>query len=302
MHAFEGNGLEIRRFKSMIRKMQSKVCVVFERYYCPLCNKRVKKFLPLSNLFLDNLRKYGWKYKFEDSETCNVKNYSCPFCGGSDRDRLYALYIQQYLTRAQLESTIRIIDFAPSHQLSFYIKKLMAKSKQNIVYRTADLYMENVDDKADVTNLRIYEDNCFDFFICSHVLEHVSDDQRALRELYRILKPGGQGILMVPIVSSIDEIDEDPAVTDVAERWRRFGQGDHVRLYSKKGFLRRVGEAGFVIHQLGQDFFGKKVFTKHGITHQSILYVVEKTNCRKNYEWLSSLALCKFVDGVWHPA
>ena len=82
----------------------------------------------------------------------------------------------------------------------------------------------------------------------------------------------------MPIVLSIDdEIDEDPSVTDVAERWRRFGQDGHVRLYSKQGFVKRVEEAGFVVHQLGQKFFGKKVFTQNGITPQSVLYIVEKT-------------------------
>ena len=76
--------------------------------------------------------------------------------------------------------------------------------------------MENVDDKVDITDMTIYPDNHFDFFICSHMLEHVFDDRKALRELYRILKWGGQGILVVPIVLSIDEIDEDPSVTTSA--------------------------------------------------------------------------------------
>ena len=80
----------------------------------------------------------------------------------------------------------------------------------------------------------------------------------------------------MPIVLSIDdEIDEDPSVTDVAERWRRFGQDGHVRLYSKQGFVKRVEEAGFVVHQLGQKFFGQKVFKQYGITPQSVLYIVE---------------------------
>src|SRR5262245_45957462 len=164
---------------------------------CTLCNHTVKDFLPLPDFYTDNLRKYGWKYKFEESEFCNVKNYLCPECGASDRDRLYALYLKQFFAYTQRETPISIVDFAPSPQLTAYIKKLATTLNQNIFYRTADLLMENVDDKVDITDMTIYPDNHFDFFICSHKLEHVFDDRKALRELYRILKSGGQGILVV---------------------------------------------------------------------------------------------------------
>ena len=73
-----------------------------------------------------------------------------------------------------------------------------------------------------------------------------------------------------------DEIDEDLECVDEAERWRRFGQDDHLRLYSKRGFLERVREAGFKVHELGKDFFGEDLFERTGISGQSVLYVVEK--------------------------
>jgi len=135
---------------------------------------------------------------------------------------------------------------------------------------------ENVDDRVDLSNLQAYDSEQFDFFICSHVLEHVPDDSKALRELHRILKRGAQAILMVPIILAIDQIDEDPETSDEAERWRRFGQFDHVRLYSKRGFLERVRGAGFAVHELGKEFFGAETFDRAGITAQSVLYVVEK--------------------------
>ena len=81
---------------------------------------------------------------------------------------------------------------------------------------------------------------------------------------------------MVPIVLAAEEIDEDPSVIDPAERWRRFGQDDHVRLYSKEGFLTRVKQAGFTVCQLGHKHFGKETLSRHGITEKSVLYVVEK--------------------------
>ena len=105
---------------------------------------------------------------------------------GSARDRLYAFYLEQYFAKARQKSAIRIVDFAPSPLLTSYIKNLAIAVNRLIVYRTADLLMQDVDDNVDIVDMTIYSDNHFDFFICSHMLEHVIDDRRALRELFRI--------------------------------------------------------------------------------------------------------------------
>jgi SAM-dependent methyltransferase len=246
------------------------------KYRCPVCGNRVRSFESLPKYYTENLQKYGFSFSVEEAETCNHQGYLCPFCQASDRDRLYALYMQNYLPTVKSVGVIKIVDFAPAAPLSHFIRKLIAQSGQDISYRTADLYAEGVDDQVDITDMGLYEANQFDFFICSHVLEHVKNDKKALHELYRILTPGGRGILMVPIVLGLEEIDEDPSVVDEGERWRRFGQFDHIRLYSKLGFLERVKEAGFLIHQYGKDFFGKDLLTQTGITTRSVLYVVEK--------------------------
>ncbi len=197
-------------------------------------------------------------------------------CRASDRDRLYALYIQGYLAKVATDGAIEILDFAPSAAFSRFMKRTLGRSGLRASYQTADLNLEGVDVHVDITDMAIYGDNRFDFFICSHILEHVSDDRQALGELYRILRPRGWGILMVPIVLGLARIDEDPAVLDESERWRRFGQGDHVRLYSKEVFVERVRLAGFNLHHYGIEYFGEDNFSRCGITKQSILYVVEK--------------------------
>ncbi len=226
--------------------------------------------------FRDEPVNFGYRYSVAEAETCNADKYSCPWCGAADRERLYALFLTDHLAGVGSRAETTIVDFAPSAPLSKFILRLTTGLPQKFCYRTADLFMEGVDDPIDIMDMPSYSDESVDFFICSHVLEHVDDDRRALRELYRILKVGGQGILMVPIVLTIEEIDEDPSVTDIAERWRRFGQWDHVRLYSKTGFLSRVQQVGFAVRQLGHEHFGKAKFKTYGITEQSVLYVVEK--------------------------
>jgi SAM-dependent methyltransferase len=261
--------------KTRIRAFKVRLQTIAARHYCPVCRSRVRAFQPLPAYYRDHLTRHGWPYADDEAETCNQLGYSCPWCQASDRDRLFALYLQDYLAGVPANPAIRIVDFAPSAPLSDFIRRKIARSANDISYRTADAFAEGVDDKVDITELP-YQDGEFDFFICSHVLEHVSDDRKGIRELHRILKPGGKGILMVPIVLCVSEIDEDPTVVDEGERWRRFGQFDHVRLYSKQGFIERVKAAGFLVHQHGQEFFGAEEFIRTGISGQSVLYVVEK--------------------------
>jgi dTDP-4-amino-4,6-dideoxygalactose transaminase len=136
--------------------------------------------------------------------------------------------------------------------------------------------MTHVDDRVDITSMECYADNSFDAFICSHVLEHVQDDQKAMAELFRILKPGGWGIAMVPICLSLQEIREDPTKRSPDERTKYFGQHDHVRVYSREGFLRRLTAVGFEVRQSRPDQFTSQDLTRCGISPSSVLYVVEK--------------------------
>ncbi len=243
-----------------------------------MCGWHIKEYLPLSTFYTENLKKYGFKYNIEHFETLNLANYSCPICAASDRDRLYALFIGKLLTQIQNRKmqNFSILDFAPSKPLTNYIRRNIKKLNLPVLYRTADLYAEKVDDKVDIMNMMgIYKNNQFDFFICSHVLEHVKDDKKALRELYQILKPNGCGILMTPINLDVETTDES-TTTDEEERWRRFGQFDHIRLYSKSDYLLRINEAGFFVRQLGKEYFGKNFFDVNGLSDKNILYVVEK--------------------------
>lgn len=139
-----------------------------------------------------------------------------------------------------------------------------------------DLMRDDVDDRLDITDMHIYTEGQFDFIICSHVLEHIPDDIAAMKELYRVLKKGGKGIVMVPINMQLESTMEDPACTDEALRWKYFFQDDHVRMYSKKDFISRLSAVGFTVEQLGIDYFSKEVFEKNAIWPTSVLYVVGK--------------------------
>lgn len=95
-------------------------------------------------------------------------------------------------------------------------------------------------------------DSYCDLIICSHVLEHVTDDRRALEEMRRILRPGGDAILLAPIVEGWAETYENGNVTTDAERHRHFEQFDHVR-YFGADLRDRIRRAGFRLDEFTAD-------------------------------------------------
>lgn len=238
-------------------------------YFCPVCRKQDMSFLPLPDYYRENAQRHGFSH-FGKGEMTSLSSYSCSNCGASDRERLYALWIDQRISKCFFKKTTRLIHFAPEAALSEKLRKL-----DIFDYMTTDFLMENVDYKVDMTYMP-FEDASCDFFICSHVLEHVENDYQAISELYRIIKKGGTGILMSPIVIGLDKTIEDPTVKDEANRWRLFGQNDHVRLYAHDDYVNKIRSSGFYVAEYGERYFGKEAFRALGLKRTGILYVVTK--------------------------
>jgi predicted SAM-dependent methyltransferase len=93
------------------------------------------------------------------------------------------------------------------------------------------------------------ESNSVDVIICNHLLEHVEDDRLAMRELHRILRPGGWGIMLVPEDRSRATTFEDDTITDAEERTRIFGQYDHRRIYGRD-YDERLRDVGFRVERI----------------------------------------------------
>lgn len=266
-----------RVFRYLFRNIGHAMNAPFYHYYCPVCKSKVEAFdISLLNC-IDYIepKQAGFQYDYLDFETLNATNYGHKSykCGCSDKERLIALYIKTcYNEILDKKKRGLIVDFAPNNSLTNYIVRIKPKSYQ---YRTADKFMDNVDDKVDIQCLP-YLDNSIDLFICSHVLEHVNNDRQAMSELNRVLKPGGIGILLVPICTALASIIENNTLKDENEQMRLFGGKGHLRLYNQHGFSERLIQSGFQLRLPGVDFFGKETFNKSGITHSSKLYIVSK--------------------------
>jgi SAM-dependent methyltransferase len=164
-----------------------------------------------------------------------------------------------------------MLDFAPSKGFSNWVKL-----NYDCKYVTADLFIEDMDVKTDIENMDVFTDNSFDFVICSHIMEHVKNDQQAMTEIFRILKKSASAIIMTPILIDFDSVDEDPFCTDTAERWRRFGQDDHIRLYSQKVFTERLEKAGFRVEQINGMDIPFADISKYGLPENIVLYICHK--------------------------
>lgn len=184
---------------------------------CPICESTFKKFLP-----------YGY------SEVRH--NALCPKCLSLERHRLMWLFLKKETNF--FNQDLKVLHIAPEQCFYKRFKKL-----PNIRYTTADLESPIADYHCDVQELP-FEDNSYDVVICNHVLEHVDDDLKAMKEVKRVMNQNGFAILMVPFETSLDSTYEDPAITDPKERTKHFKQYDHKRLYGLD-FPLRLKEAGF---------------------------------------------------------
>ena len=153
------------------------------RVECPCCGGRFSRFMP------------GLSHR--DTRVC-------PRCGAQERHRALWLYMRQrtdLFARPQLS----ILHWAPEYALQRSLGAL-----PNAAYVSADIGGDEAMQHMDMTDVP-FKDDAFDLIVCVHVLEHVPDDRQAIREMVRVLKPGGTALLLVPIVLE-QPTREDPSI------------------------------------------------------------------------------------------
>jgi SAM-dependent methyltransferase len=164
------------------------------------------------------------------------------------------------------EAPLELLHFAPEHALRRRLGALDA-----VHSTTADLDHGGVDVQADITTLP-FADESFDAVLCSHVLEHVEDDRAAMRELVRVLRPGGWALVMVPLDHTRFETLEDPSITVPEDRERVFLQHDHVRLYAPD-LADRLTAAGFEVStERIPESLPPAAVARHGLTEEEVLF------------------------------
>lgn len=244
-----------RRDKYAIKRKEK--MYLADNVLCPICNSKFRVFHT------------GLK---------NRENAFCPNCKSLERHRLLYLFLKEENNIFEkTEKPFRILHFAPEEMFYSLFSKM-----DNIEYYPCDLYPELFKYnggipilKVDITNIP-FEEGYFDFILCNHVLEHISNDKLAMLELNRVLKKGGSGIFQVPIDYDKDITYEDWNITDPEDRDKAFGQHDHVRIYGKDYKL-RLNDCGFDVdeNKFVKKFTSEELF-RYGLISSELIYYCRK--------------------------
>ncbi|MEM9858819.1 MAG: methyltransferase domain-containing protein [Bacteroidota bacterium] len=219
-------------------------------YTCPIINKSYRKFLPYGRV---NPR----------------PNALCPGSLSLERHRLLWLYLKKKTDF--FDKQLKFLHIAPEQ---CFMKPFEKQHGDD--YLTADLESPLAKVKMDVHNIP-FEEEAFDVVMCNHVMEHVADDIKAMKESHRVLKPGGWAIMQVPFFPPIPEVTfEDNSVINPLDREKAYGQDDHVRLYGKD-YPDRIRKAGFNVKE--DDFiksFSPEEVKRYALAKDEIIYFCRK--------------------------
>jgi SAM-dependent methyltransferase len=186
------------------------------KYYCNCCNKSFRKFLPKGNI-----------------KRLNAK---CPFCSSLERTRVIDLYLDKELNIYN-KKNIKILHFAPEDILFKKFIKI-----RGVEYIDGDINANYARNIIDATNIK-YPDNYFDLIICCHVLGHIPDEAKAIKEMYRVLKKDGVALIMT-VLSNEEKTFESDSITSDQQRLENYGEVDLCRLHGLD-FSHRLAKQGF---------------------------------------------------------
>jgi SAM-dependent methyltransferase len=216
-----------------------------------LINNIAKSMLPYSVRI--KLRKLNWKrkyYSFVFFNNTGEKVY-CPIAeqefkcfinktetvwdsaltatnGAKNRHRLVYLFLKNKTNLFKIKSTL--LHVAPEYCLLHKLRTI-----DTIAYIPGDKMEQGYGKQDGVAYIDLldlkFDPGSIDYILCSHVLEHIPDDVRAMKEMYKVLKPQGVAIIMVPIDETLKSTYEDFSVVSPTDREKHFGQWDHVRWY-----------------------------------------------------------------------
>ncbi len=232
-------------------------------FICNFCEAKYEKFVP----------EYPSKNIAEALNKNQViagygVNVFCPNCMSKNRERLLRAVFENDLP---VDNT-SILHFSPEKHLHQYLEK---KAKVTTVDLLPGFYksIDRAIKFSDATALQ-FEDETFEIVIANHILEHIPEDFKAIKQIHSVLKNGGFAILQVPYSENLKTTIEDPFINDPEMQERLYGQKDHVRIYALEDYLERLRRGGFEPKIFTADFL--KQYAKYAIQENECVIVAYK--------------------------
>lgn len=215
----------------------------------------------------------GWQGRRFTSD-CWHPYTICPKCGSQVRHRLLvnALFSIDGLSYKEIVQNKSVLHFAPEKSLKSLLETYAAN------YTTANYLGDKADKKLDISDMKSVEDCEFDLLIACDILEHVYNDLSAMKEIHRVLSPGGYAIITVPQKDDLKHTFEDPSIVNAEERERVFGQWDHLRIYGDN-FPTMLESVGFKVTVINEANFPEELVNKHTLFPP----VLSKNSLATNY-------------------
>ncbi len=191
-----------------------------QNYSCNCCGRSFRKFLAKGNV--------------------KRKNVRCPRCNSLERNRILLFYLNNETDI--FTKNLKVLHVAPENCLYQKLHTL------DIEYIDCDIDPAYASHKIDITQIP-YPDNYFDLIICSHVLGHIPDEQKAIQELYRVLSNKGQALIMTLINKELKKTYESHSIKTPDERLKHYGEPDLYRLHGQD-FKQRLALSGFKVETI----------------------------------------------------
>ena len=234
------------KIEPLLRKIIYFVIYKGENTKCLICSAKSKKFIPISF------------YNSDDK--------ICPSCGALSRSRALGVYVKKNFK----DQSQKVLDFSPHRSLNDFFKSIFEN------YISSDFENQFYAQKSyDITQIN-EADRSFDLIICFHVLEHILEDKKAIKELNRVLKSDGHLLIQVPLKKGVTF--QDNSIISKEGRLKAFGQEDHVRVYGEDSLQLILKEGGFNVNPINiVKEYNKEEKKLYGFSENEIIY-----SCRKS--------------------
>ena len=229
------------KLDTLVRKLIYIIIYRGNNYKCNICDANLKKFI---------------QYKFDNSD-----DLICPKCGSLSRTRALCLYIEN-----EIPGINKMLEFSPHRCFYDYW------TKKDVEYIANDFENEFLAHTHHSITSMPFDDRNFDLILCYHILEHIKEDDKAIKELFRILSESGVLLIQVPFKSG--STLEDLSITSPEKRKELYGQEDHVRYYGKKDFIDKLKLYGFDVNAcLYTESLSDEKISCHGLNKLDTIFV-----------------------------